>query len=131
VKATRSIYNTARWKRLRAAKLASNPTCQACPPWRVRRASHVDHRQAISAGGDPWAPSNLQSLCAACHSVKTARLDGGFGHRRRDDAIMGGCDLDGRPLDGGHWWNGGEKIAENRGAEDRPISNFLVSRVLK
>lgn len=125
------IYNTARWKRLRAAKLAESPACELCPGWRLRRASHVDHRVAINAGGDPWALSNLQSVCPHCHSAKTARQDGGFGHRRRDDATMGGCDLDGRPLDGGHWWNDSEKIADSR--EPKTVSPSLseVSRILK
>lgn len=28
-------------------------------------------------------PDNLRSLCASCHSRKTARHDGGFGNRKQ------------------------------------------------
>lgn len=39
---------------------------------------HIDHITPRSAGGTE-DDSNLQLLCASCHSVKTAREDGGFG----------------------------------------------------
>ena len=42
---------------------------------------HVDHIIQRSAGGaDAW--SNLQTLCARCHSRKTVMQDGGFGRPR-------------------------------------------------
>lgn len=94
-------YNTERWQRLRKAKLADHPLCEGCKP-KLTPASHVDHRQAINDGGDPWAWDNLSSLCASCHNRKTARMDGAFGNRRRKGY---GCDEHGRPLDPDHWWN--------------------------
>ncbi|MCC7291477.1 MAG: HNH endonuclease [Phycisphaerales bacterium] len=42
------------------------------------RGEHVDHAVALARGGtNEW--SNLQTLCASCHSRKTIGFDGGFG----------------------------------------------------
>ncbi|WP_232338165.1 MULTISPECIES: HNH endonuclease [Bordetella] len=51
----------------------------------------MPHRlgQALDAGNQDliavaqrlfWDTSNWQGLCWSCHSIKTAREDGGFGH---------------------------------------------------
>lgn len=40
------------------------------------RATEVDHRVAINAGGHPFARGNLRSLCKTHHSQKTILLDG-------------------------------------------------------
>lgn len=78
--------NSARWRRIRAQQLATEPLCRccahhgcrSCAPDGIRAASHVDH---IDGDDSNSAPANLQSLCARCHSVKTATADGGFGNR--------------------------------------------------
>jgi 5-methylcytosine-specific restriction protein A len=44
----------------------------------VRAANHVDHINNDPSNNDL---SNLQPLCAPCHSRKTAKEDGGFGNR--------------------------------------------------
>ncbi|MCK1313709.1 HNH endonuclease [Bradyrhizobium sp. 23] len=41
----------------------------------------MDHKLARNAGGTD-DPSNLHWLCHGCHSRKTAKKDGGFGHPR-------------------------------------------------
>lgn len=69
------------WQRLRAAKLATNPWCEIgthCKdlPITKRVATEVDHIVPISKGGARLAPANFQSSCAACHSWKTAVMDG-------------------------------------------------------
>lgn len=102
-------YNTTEWKRVRLDKLRADPLCQYCPPGRARVATQVDHVKAVAAGGDPFAWANLRSSCQACHSRKTATMDGGFGHAKRTRMPVRGCDADGRPLDPGHWWNGRPK----------------------
>lgn len=60
----------------------------------------VDH--IIPHKDDPrlfWDRSNLQALCATCHGVK----------RRQDHGnLMPGCDVDGVPMDPGHWWRKGD-----------------------
>jgi len=56
----------ARWRRLRAAFLATHPICAVCGA----PASDVHHIIPRAAGGtDDWW--NLQALCHACHSAKT------------------------------------------------------------
>ncbi|WP_442869375.1 HNH endonuclease [Bradyrhizobium sp. CCBAU 11430] len=42
---------------------------------------HLDHIKARKGGGTD-EPSNLRWLCRPCHSRKTAKVEGGFGHPR-------------------------------------------------
>ncbi|WP_417251061.1 HNH endonuclease signature motif containing protein [Castellaniella sp.] len=70
-----------RWRRLREVILREVPLCVRCSAQgRVRLATVVDHIDGNAMNNDR---SNLQSLCASCHSAKTAREDGGFGNPRR------------------------------------------------
>lgn len=46
-------------------------TCQACGHRDRRRGLDVDHIREIARGGAPLAYDNLQTLCRACHRVKT------------------------------------------------------------
>lgn len=84
-----TMYSTQRWVRERAAFLRAHPLCEECRrQGRIRAASQVDHiRPHRGDAGLFWDQSNWQSLCAACHSRKTAAEDGGFGHaaRARED----------------------------------------------
>ena len=79
------MYTGSKWRRLRAQHLARFPLCQRClEQGLVEQAEVVDH---VHGHGPDWEqrfydPSALQSLCAACHSEKTAQeVRGG---RRRD-----------------------------------------------
>jgi 5-methylcytosine-specific restriction enzyme A len=66
------------WYKVRAEYLRAHPHCERCGDV----ATDIDHITPRSQGGtDDW--SNLQALCHSCHSHKTARYDGGFGHARR------------------------------------------------
>jgi 5-methylcytosine-specific restriction protein A len=75
--AGRRWYYTARWRRLRADVLADAPLCVAClEAGRLTPATDVDHVHRHA--GDPaafWSRANLQPLCHACHSSKTATED--------------------------------------------------------
>ena len=75
----RRLYNTARWKRLREAHLAADPLCRFCLEVEdVTAADTVDHIRPHK--GDPdlfFDPSNLQSLCASCHSRHKQREERG------------------------------------------------------
>ena len=88
------IYNTARWQRIRAAKLRACPLCEYCPPDRRKAATDVDHFKAIEDGGAPYDMENLRSACHECHSQKTA-------HGER----LHGCDENGWPRDPHNTWN--------------------------
>lgn len=71
------------WQKARAAFLREHPLCEQClKEGRTTAASVVDH--IVPHKGDMtifWDRSNWQSLCDSCHSVKTAKEDGGFGNK--------------------------------------------------
>lgn len=73
-------YNAA-WKRARKAFLLEHPLCAECQrQGKLTPATVVDH--VVPHRGDMtlfW-DGEWQSMCAACHSRKTAKEDGGFGH---------------------------------------------------
>ena len=62
-------YNTHRWRRYRDFFLKLNPICAECD----EAATVVDHIEPVRLGGDFWAPSNHQGLCAAHHNSKSGR----------------------------------------------------------
>jgi 5-methylcytosine-specific restriction protein A len=82
--AIKRLYNSARWRRLRARKLAADPLCECehCFSEGLTTAANVvDHH--IPHRGDEglfydW--SNLRAMAKRCHDRKTARSDGGFGN---------------------------------------------------
>jgi 5-methylcytosine-specific restriction protein A len=66
-------------------QLAEHPLCQDCEDrGLVVEATQVDHMVAKAKGGQDEM-GNLRSLCASCHSRKTARQDGGFGHKPTEE----------------------------------------------
>ena len=84
VEAGRKWYNSKVWQRIRAAHLAVHPYCEMCRAQGkalgecIPTTAHVDH---ITPHKGRWHrfidASNLQTLCHACHSVKTKREQGG------------------------------------------------------
>lgn len=70
-----------RWRRLRPHVLKRDRyMCRTCGA-PVGESGHVDHIKPRAQGGTD-DESNLQTLCDACHSRKTAIEDGGFGRER-------------------------------------------------
>jgi 5-methylcytosine-specific restriction endonuclease McrA len=69
-------------------------------------ATNVDHIVPRRRGGADLDPTNVQAMCASCHSAKTAIRDGGFGRPGRPDVRirLAGCDETGMPRDPGHAW---------------------------
>lgn len=60
-----------KWQRIRRSYLARNPLCVHCLAKGVTTpANQVDHILRIKWGGGN-EDSNLQALCASCHSKKT------------------------------------------------------------
>ena len=83
VRPFKHLYNTRRWRGLSATFRKANPLCKLCSERGLTVASEeVDH--IVTPQTNPglfWSWSNLQALCGACHSAKTATEDGGFGRR--------------------------------------------------
>lgn len=76
---------TWKWREARAAFLSEHPLCREHERrGELAAATVVDHIKPHR--GDMalfWSRSNWQPLCAACHSAKTAREDGGFGNTKK------------------------------------------------
>lgn len=66
------LYQSARWRKVRAEKLAADPFCEVCArarPPRITAATIVHHKLPIKQGGDPFKRDNLESICASCHNM--------------------------------------------------------------
>ena len=95
------VYGLKRWQRTRIAFLADHPLCMWCTERGLLvPAVDVDHIIPIAKGGAWFSTDNLQALCHACHSKKTAS-DKGY-------QIKNGCDAQGMPVTRDHHWNDGE-----------------------
>lgn len=76
-----------RWQKASKGFLLAHPLC--ADPFKdhgnaPRAAAVTDH--IVPHKGDMglfWNPKNWQPLCKACHDKKTAKEDGGFGHRQQ------------------------------------------------
>ena len=103
--ARRKIYNSAAWQTARRFQLERSPLCERCAEDSlIVAAAHVDHVLPLADGGDPFEASNLASLCAACHSRKTAaERSGGTLPEER-----GAC-IHGWPRGPAHPWNANGK----------------------
>jgi 5-methylcytosine-specific restriction protein A len=97
------------WQRIQAEQLEREPSCRLCrAEGKQVQAVEVDHILALADGGSFADPANLQSLCRPCHWQKTENENARRTKRKpRRIVRVKGCDLDGRPLDPGHWWNQG------------------------
>jgi 5-methylcytosine-specific restriction protein A len=66
------------WQKIRNLFIKQNPLCVKCKAKRLTvPAKEIDHILPKSKGGGDEV-SNLQALCKACHSRKTATENGGF-----------------------------------------------------
>jgi 5-methylcytosine-specific restriction endonuclease McrA len=59
----RKVYSSKRWKMVRRRHLFNNPLCDC-----GAIATDVHHIKDLRDGGEPYDASNLQALCAVCHS---------------------------------------------------------------
>ena len=70
------IYNTDRWRKLRASYLMNHPLCERCQSQgTVREASDVHHKVSFMSTDDQiereslaYDYDNLESLCRECHN---------------------------------------------------------------
>lgn len=67
-------YHSTQWQTLRQIQLSTHPLCAACLSDNiVTAAHHVDHLFAWQhLGAQAFTHNVFQSLCAQCHSAKTA-----------------------------------------------------------
>lgn len=73
----RKVYNTERWRRLRAWKFACNPLCEMClKDDKVVPAEDIHHVVSFRSTDDPaqrnflaYDFDNLMSLCKQCHQA--------------------------------------------------------------
>ena len=72
--AAKAFYNSAAWKRTRAAVLAADPTCRRCG----RLAEHVHHIIPLArcTPAQKLDPSNLLPTCQPCHNAIEAEAQG-------------------------------------------------------
>jgi 5-methylcytosine-specific restriction protein A len=62
-----------RWRRMRQAYLAEHPWCEEClSEGRYVAATDVHHKERHEGDASKFYGSDLQALCHACHSRKTA-----------------------------------------------------------
>lgn len=71
-KTAQAFYLTPAWRKARELALAlGNHRCAHCG--RKGCTLYVDHIRELADGGEPYAQTNLEPLCGACHTRKTAR----------------------------------------------------------
>jgi len=75
VQANKSFYNSKAWKIIRSEQLGEQAFCEIRHHCRGELATQVDHITPIECGGSERDSHNLQSVCARCHSWKTAKID--------------------------------------------------------
>lgn len=116
------IYDTRRWKRVKARQLAREPFCRACASDGIETlAQEVDHVLPVEQGGAPFATDNLQSLCSTHHSIKTGAFD--KQGKSWTEWEYRGCFPDGSPRDPEHpWYRGGSINGVERANTDAPTS---------
>lgn len=122
-------YGTAAWQKLRKLKLSTSPLCEDCETeGKLVAANVVDHRIAISQGGQPFpALDGLASLCQRHHSIKTA--SGPEAGAVKSNGPKKGCTEDGTPLSDTHPWNGGNGRWSGKVIERRMPSDLKPSAI--
>jgi 5-methylcytosine-specific restriction protein A len=80
-KAYQAVYNTPRWKKLRALKVQDAPICEEClKKGKVTPTEEVHHIIPFEIDNDislAYDFDNLISLCVECHKEAHMKLKGG------------------------------------------------------
>ena len=71
-KANGKLYNQSVWEKIRIAQLSKQPLCARCQnEGKITQAQHVDHVFPHRRDPTKFKVNLFQSLCAACHTLKT------------------------------------------------------------
>lgn len=65
------LYASPHWKRLSTFIRRRDPLCVLCPGDDPHPSVEADHIIALSDGGEPFDPDNLQGVCRRCHGRKS------------------------------------------------------------
>jgi hypothetical protein len=66
------LYSQSYWKKQRQAQLSKSPLCVSClSNGKVIQAEHIDHVFPHRQNPDRFRRNIFQSLCPACHTLKT------------------------------------------------------------
>lgn len=92
------LYNTARWRAIRAAWLREHPLCVMCDAdGHVTAATVCDHTEPHKGDEAKFYAGPFQSLCKMHHDSTKAKEEA-------RGVVIGG-DAIGQPLDPAHHWN--------------------------
>ena len=77
-----SVYQSKRWKRLRAEKFKNNPVCELCERKGItKQTEEIHHIKPFEVGASPdelealaYDYGNLISLCTECHHKEHQKL---------------------------------------------------------
>jgi 5-methylcytosine-specific restriction protein A len=68
------------WQKFRTWYATQVPAiCVRCGAALASKLMHLDHIVPLEQGGARLDERNVQWMCRECHSIKTAKEDGGFG----------------------------------------------------
>jgi 5-methylcytosine-specific restriction protein A len=71
-KANLKLYGQRVWEKIRASQLSRQPLCGRCQSeGKITAANHVDHVFPHRRDADAFKVNLFQSLCTACHTLKT------------------------------------------------------------
>jgi hypothetical protein len=71
-KANAKLYNQRVWEKIRTAQLSRQPLCARCQSEnKITAAIHVDHVFPHRRDPNKFRMNLFQSLCPACHTLKT------------------------------------------------------------
>ncbi len=81
-----AFYRSSDWKKMRANYLIEHPFCVECNRnGKLTKATVVDHIIPIRMGGPLLEESNLQSLCASCHTRKSIKEGSRFSSQNKSE----------------------------------------------
>lgn len=82
---SKKIYDSAKWKKIRAQVLRDEPVCHWC---KRRPATEADHLIELARGGDPFERSNLVGACKTCNSRRGSAMQAKQNAARKQPGVF-------------------------------------------